>query len=83
MSYLQRWLEAVHKDLSLGEVDSSVKAVALKWGFTHMGRFSAQYRKRFGELPSHTLQKVGADSFASQFFGNAAKPSADTDALEA
>lgn len=37
-----------------GEV--SVSAVAHRWGFGHLGRFSARYRARFGELPSQTLR---------------------------
>lgn len=31
-----------------------VKRVALSHGFTELGRFSAEYRLLFGELPSHT-----------------------------
>jgi AraC-like DNA-binding protein len=31
-------------------------AVALRWGFTHYGRFAAQYRQRFGCSPSQTLR---------------------------
>jgi transcriptional regulator GlxA family with amidase domain len=26
-------------------------------GFGHMGRFSAEYRRRFGESPSETLKQ--------------------------
>lgn len=36
---------------------TTVTAVALHWGFLHAGRFSAQYRKRFGEPPSATLRR--------------------------
>jgi AraC-like DNA-binding protein len=32
-----------------------VKAAALSHGFWHLGRFTAVYRARFGELPSQTL----------------------------
>lgn len=32
-----------------------VTRIALKWGFSHFGQFSAAYRRRFGELPSETL----------------------------
>ena len=28
---------------------------AILAGFTHLGRFSAEYHRRFGELPSQTL----------------------------
>ena len=35
----------------------SVASVALHWGFAHLGRFSADYRKRFGENPSETLRR--------------------------
>jgi len=39
-------------DLVAGE--ASVTDVALKWGFTHFGRFAAEYRHEFGELPRET-----------------------------
>jgi AraC-like DNA-binding protein len=31
---------------------ASVTDIAMDWGFSHMGRFSVEYRKRFGESPS-------------------------------
>ncbi|MEO5323466.1 AraC family transcriptional regulator [Mesorhizobium sp. CC13] len=34
--------------------DATVTDVALKWGFTHFGRFAAEYRHEFGELPRET-----------------------------
>ncbi len=37
--------------------DDSVTAIALGLGFTHMGRFSVEYRGRYGESPSATLRK--------------------------
>jgi AraC-like DNA-binding protein len=39
----------------LGQV--RVTDVALRWGFTHLGRFSTEYRRRFGEPPSQTLRR--------------------------
>ncbi len=37
---------------------TSVTAVALRWGFVELGRFSALYRRRYGEVPSQTLRRV-------------------------
>lgn len=34
---------------------TAVTAVALRFGFLHLGRFSHDYRRQFGELPSRTL----------------------------
>jgi AraC-like DNA-binding protein len=55
-AYLRRIrLEAVHAELSLRENRLPVSEVALKWGFTQMGRFAAQYHARFGHYPSQML----------------------------
>jgi len=35
----------------------SVTAIAMDCGFTHWGRFAIEYRQRFGEKPSQTLQR--------------------------
>jgi len=35
---------------------NTVSKIALKWGFKHMGRFSAYYTELFGENPSLTLK---------------------------
>ncbi|MDD2054718.1 AraC family transcriptional regulator [Pseudomonas putida] len=48
-------LEQVHLELRQPGNDS-VTDIALKWGFAHLGRFSQEYRKRYGELPSATLR---------------------------
>lgn len=37
-------------------VGRNVTEVALDFGFMHLGRFSSEYRKMFGELPSVTLK---------------------------
>ena len=42
--------------LHLADVPS-VASVALRWGFGHLGRFSADYKGRFGESPSETLRR--------------------------
>ena len=35
----------------------TVASVAMRWGFAHLGRFSAAYATRFGEYPRDTLQR--------------------------
>ena len=36
----------------------SLADLAMRWGFAHQGRFSAEYRQRFGEAPSETLRRL-------------------------
>ena len=33
----------------------NVTEIALDYGFSHLGRFSSDHRKSFGELPSETM----------------------------
>ena len=47
-------LEAVHRELIHPENTLSVGEVAIKWGFSHLGRFAAQYRAVYGRTPSRT-----------------------------
>ena len=49
--------QRVRDALGLAEAEESVTEIAAKWGFSHMGRFSVEYRKRFGENPSATLRR--------------------------
>jgi AraC-like DNA-binding protein len=35
---------------------STVAEIAARWGFVHLGRFAANYRAAFGEMPSTTLR---------------------------
>lgn len=37
----------------------TVGETAMRWGFFHLGRFSQEYRRFFGELPSETRQRFG------------------------
>lgn len=60
LSYLRDLrLRAVHVELTRSENFLPVREVALKWGFTHMGRFAAQYREAFGVPPSETSRLAG------------------------
>jgi transcriptional regulator GlxA family with amidase domain len=36
---------------------NNVTTIAVQWGFCHLGRFSVEYRKRYGERPSETLRR--------------------------
>jgi len=52
----QRRLEAVNRALFTADPgQTNVTCVALEHGFDQLGRFSADYKKAFGELPSATL----------------------------
>jgi len=59
-TYIRRLkLETIHSELSTDQRVRNVTQVALKYGFTNLGRFSAQYREHIGELPSETLRRLG------------------------
>jgi AraC-like DNA-binding protein len=42
--------------------NATVTNVALSSGFSQLGRFAAEYRKAFGELPSATIQRAKSSS---------------------
>ena len=51
-------LISVRRDLRAADPrKTKVADVANAWGFWHMGQFAADYRTRFDELPSETLQR--------------------------
>jgi AraC-like DNA-binding protein len=47
----------VREALRSAEPEDNVTSIAMSLGFGHMGRFSVEYRKRFGESPSETLRQ--------------------------
>jgi AraC-like DNA-binding protein len=50
-------MERAHRDLQNAiPGDTSVAALAARWGFTHLGRFAVEYRRRYGSSPSQTLR---------------------------
>ncbi len=58
-AYLRdRRLERARLDLLGASVDDqlTVADIAVRWGFTHLGRLASTYRHRFGESPSQTLR---------------------------
>jgi AraC-like DNA-binding protein len=50
-------LDRARKMLMNAGDDATVTQVALDLGYHHFGRFSVEYRRRFGERPSQTLRK--------------------------
>jgi AraC-like DNA-binding protein len=60
MRYVRdRRMERVRGELASGSA-TCVADCALRWGFAHAGRFSIEYRRRFGESPSSTLARARA-----------------------
>ncbi|MFC7451104.1 AraC family transcriptional regulator [Rhodococcus daqingensis] len=49
-------LERVHDALLAATPHDTVTDIALRWGFTHTGRFAAAYRRRYGVAPSESLR---------------------------
>lgn len=58
LAYLRQVrLDRAHAELGAADPTStSVGEVARRWGFAHLGRFSAYYAERFGVPPSETLR---------------------------
>lgn len=50
-------LDQARDALRRADDGTTVAAVAYKYGFAHLGRFSAQYRAAFGEPPAATLRR--------------------------
>ncbi|NMO94085.1 AraC family transcriptional regulator [Actinomycetospora sp. TBRC 11914] len=59
LEYLRRVrLEQAHRDLQAADPAQglTVAAIAARWGFTHPGRFSVDYRRAYGLSPRQTLK---------------------------
>lgn len=50
-------LQRVRDELMRSPDEAGVTTVALRYGFSHFGRFSAQYQSAFGEAPSQTRRR--------------------------
>ena len=51
-------LERVHDELAADStINAQVSDIARQWGFTHLGRFAAEYFHKYRELPSDTLKR--------------------------
>lgn len=50
-------LSAVRDELVRNPDDAMITEIATRHGFNHLGRFSREYRRCFGELPSSTVRR--------------------------
>ena len=76
----ERRLDAARRDLLAGDPDAdSVGEIAMRNGLRHWGRFSGEYRARFGESPRETLAKpLSSDVYraaVAELIGAASCPS--------
>jgi AraC-like DNA-binding protein len=61
MRYLRNArFQRARDQLKGAEPGATVTEIAMGLGFSHMGRFAVEYRRRFGESPSETLSPVTA-----------------------
>ena len=59
LTYLRRLrLNAVRNELATAQSNDDISDVAVRCGFSHLGRFAKEYRRLFGEAPSATRQRV-------------------------
>ncbi|OBJ56648.1 helix-turn-helix transcriptional regulator [Mycobacterium sp. 1423905.2] len=58
MEYLRRIrLEQAHRELlDSSRADCTVKRIANRWGFAHVGRFAVYYRQTYGQSPHAALR---------------------------
>src|SRR2546421_10840790 len=55
-------LARARQELLRASPQATVTSIALSSGFSELGRFSAQYRRTFGELPSTTIRAARSPS---------------------
>jgi AraC-like DNA-binding protein/tetratricopeptide (TPR) repeat protein len=80
--------ERARRELLQGQLGTKVTDVAMRCGFAHFGRFSVEYRHRYGETPSQTLkrQAVFAGTIASMpsfFTSGRDRPTVALDPIDA
>lgn len=52
-------LQCARDDLTDPKENDTVASIACRWGFYHLGHFSRDYARRYGEKPSDTLRRNG------------------------
>ncbi len=86
LTYLRRLrLNTARSELSRPGNNDAVSDIAIRCGFSHLGRFAAEYRRLFNETPSATRQRArapAADAAArSGVDGNTWLPNTDRPSL--
>lgn len=56
--------EQARRELLLGLNGGKIMDVAARCGFSHLGRFAVEYRRRYGETPSQTVKRQAVLSAA-------------------
>lgn len=58
-AYIRHYrLKCIYDEISQSTHKINITEIAYKWGVTHLGRFSIEYKDAFGEKPSQTLKKI-------------------------
>ncbi|QYF95219.1 AraC family transcriptional regulator [Massilia sp. PAMC28688] len=57
MQYLRTLRLDGARQALLSEPNCHIATIAMRWGFAHLGRFSVEYKERFGESPSQSLRR--------------------------
>jgi AraC-like DNA-binding protein len=65
-------LARARQQLLAADEQASVTYIAIANGFSELGRFAAQYRRQFRELPSQTLKAARSESNATDDFADEA-----------
>jgi len=79
LAYLRRLrLTAAKSELSSARNNDPISEIAIRCGFSHLGRFATEYRALFGETPSATRQRVRARMVDSALAKNGASGFGDS-----
>jgi AraC-like DNA-binding protein/TolB-like protein len=78
LAYLRRLrLNSARSELVKAESRDAISDIAIRCGFSHLGRFAGEYRRAFGESPTATRQRVRARAAGSAVAENRASYSGD------
>jgi AraC-like DNA-binding protein len=82
LAYLRRLrLNAARSELTRPGSNDPVSDIAIRCGFTHLGRFATEYRRLFNETPSATRRRVPAPAACAGANSAAFRPSRERPSL--